>query len=571
MNNCFQYFIGVENNLYKYYPIQNPYLLTLIYTKNILNIHSDYYINEDSIPLILKEQKEDFSNKIKGIYDDLNTKIVLSQLASEQNDRNELLSNEHFQNIKYLGKNRLFIAIIFLGVLIFVTHLISIYDRNGIMITIEEELIASIHSYIKNENREEEDDFYQNFNKLNGRLPDYSVFFITSVFSEYLDESLGHTFLIIFILIINFIILFFGFKEYEFNIERKNYKNYSLNQFMHLYIIYLFLCIFEGFIALLPLKIIKEGFIFYENYKKKLEKKEKTNEIYNNNTKENIIDVNDLNKIENNNNIQNNNIQSNNIENDNIDKNKEKNDNNIQNKDNLDNIIYIDKDGNQKKQIKIKQEYKKFGGYLPFYLASISCSIILKIFLDKIYIDEYNYDSRNNANYYLIISYCIFTCFSLLIYLLFWRCIIKIKEEKNKNTIKSKINICGYFIYSETIQNEDICCYSCYECGECCEDCKICCKTLNSGLCFYCCTCVQCWKCIFCNCKHCDNVETPKTIKDINKLENICIIYRLTGRWNYLASLITLPIIYIYTIILYYIYITNFGFEERIWNNLKKK
>ena len=41
--------------------------------------------------LSLEETKE---VKIKGIYDDLNTKIVLSQLASEQNDRNELLSNE---------------------------------------------------------------------------------------------------------------------------------------------------------------------------------------------------------------------------------------------------------------------------------------------------------------------------------------------------------------------------------------------------------------------------------------------------------------------------------------------
>ena len=77
----------------------------------------------------------------------------------------------------------------------------------------------------------------------------------------------------------NFLILFFGFKEYKFNIERNNYKNYSFNQFLYLYIIYLFLCILEGIIALLPLKIIKEGFIFYETYKQKLEEDNKKMEL----------------------------------------------------------------------------------------------------------------------------------------------------------------------------------------------------------------------------------------------------------------------------------------------------
>ena len=285
-----------------------------------------------------------------------------------------------------------------------------------------------------------------------------------------------------------------------------------------------------------------------------------------NNSKTNIFSGSDLNKKERNNNIQNNNIQNNNIQNnniqnDNIVKNKENDDNNIENKDKLKYNINS-----------IIQEYKKLEGYLPFYLTSISCSIILKIFLDKIYIKEYNYNSRKNANYYLIISYIIFTYFSLIFYLLFWRYIIKIKEEKNKNKnkIKSKISCCEYFIYSETIPSKDICCYSCYNCGECCEDCKICCGTLNYGLCFNTCSCKQCWKCIFCcNCKECRLVKAPKTIKDINKLEKIYIIYRITGRWNYLASLITLPIIYPFTIFLYYVFITNFGFEERIWNNLK--
>ena len=135
------------------------------------SIQSNAYIDEDKITLILIEQKKDFSDKIKGIYDDLNTKIILDQLGAEQNDKSELLSYEHFQKIKYVGKNRLFIIIILLGFVIFTTHLISVYEINGIINTIEEELIASIISYVKMEKREEKDDFYQNFNTLNGRFP----------------------------------------------------------------------------------------------------------------------------------------------------------------------------------------------------------------------------------------------------------------------------------------------------------------------------------------------------------------------------------------------------------------
>ena len=153
----------------------------------------------------------------------------------------------------------------FLGVIIFTTLLVSVYEINGIISSIEKEKIASIKSYVKMEKREANDDFYQNFNKLNDKLP---FFLISLSLSQCFDEGLGYALLTIFILIFNILILFIGFKDYEFNVERNNYKNYSLSQFIHLYIIYLFLCIFEGIIALLPLKAIKEGFIFNENYKK---------------------------------------------------------------------------------------------------------------------------------------------------------------------------------------------------------------------------------------------------------------------------------------------------------------
>ena len=87
---------------------------------------------------------------------------------------------------------------IVLGIILFTFLLISIYIINGIIIDIEEELLSSAKSYIKGLKRDPNNDFYQNYNKLNNRLPDYSLFFISSFFSEYLNECLGYVPLTIF-------------------------------------------------------------------------------------------------------------------------------------------------------------------------------------------------------------------------------------------------------------------------------------------------------------------------------------------------------------------------------------
>ena len=65
----------------------------------------------------------------------------------------------------------------FLGVIIFTTLLVSVYEINGIISSIEKEKIASIKSYVKMEKREANDDFYQNFNKLNDKIPIILIFF----------------------------------------------------------------------------------------------------------------------------------------------------------------------------------------------------------------------------------------------------------------------------------------------------------------------------------------------------------------------------------------------------------
>ena len=508
---------------------------------------------------LLIEQKIRLFKKLQSINRNLLQKKNIDEFLNEENEENEL-ENE-FKKPKIL--------INILGIILFTFHLISIYIINGIILTIEEELVASAKSYIKQIERGPKDDFYQNFNKINNRLPDYSVIFISSFLSECLNEFLGYVLLTIFVLVINFLVLFFGFNEYKFNIERNVYKNYNLNEFIYLYIIYLILCISQGTISLLPLKFVKEGFILYEKSKANISKNKREND---NNKKNHInsnIEVNiDNNKEKN----KENNIKLYHEETDNS---RERNikieevniDNTIDNMrredPDLDDIFYIFLGDKKKMKYEIK-------GFFLFYLISIVLSIIIKISFDQIFIGEYKYISRKKVNIYFMISYFIFTIISLFSYLIFWYCILKEKKKKKKKTIKSSMKLMGYIIYTETTPNEDICCNSCYNFGECCEDCKICCDTLNLSLCCSVGSCKCCCKCIFC----CDtNEENNKykirKFKDINKIESVCIFYRITGRWNWLGKIMTNIKIIILIFYFYIILITNIGFEDRIWNNIE--
>ena len=128
------------------------------------------------------EQKNDLSEKIKEINENLNSKKDIEEFLDEGIQKYEL-TEKQFNKAKQIGRTKLFVIIKIIGFLFFTTHLISIYIINGIINAIEEELIASAKSYLKKMDRDKTDDFYQNFNRLNNRFPDYSVFFISSVFS----------------------------------------------------------------------------------------------------------------------------------------------------------------------------------------------------------------------------------------------------------------------------------------------------------------------------------------------------------------------------------------------------
>ena len=80
----------------------------------------------------------------------------------------------------------------------------------------------------------------------------------------------------------------------------------------------------------------------------------------------------------------------------------------IENKDNQNNAEKIN-------SIDIQDDNKIlfFEGYFIFFIISLIFSVLIKIFLDQQFIGEYNYKSRKNANYYIIITYCSSTLISI--------------------------------------------------------------------------------------------------------------------------------------------------------------
>ena len=513
---------------------------------------------------ILIETRDNLLKNIKDVYDNLEKSKNISKFLDKVN-KNAEISDTQYKYAKKLGKAGRFILFKGLAILLFTSHLVSVYVIDGLINAIEEELIAAAKSYIQKKDRKSDDDFYQNFIKLNNKFPDYSIFYISSFLSDYLNSCLGYILLTIIILIINFVSLFFGFRKFLFNIERNNYTNYHLFEFIYLYVLYLCFCLCQGIIALLPLQIIKKGYIFYDIFSEKMES-EKNNNNQNGKNIENI---------ENNINIKNitNDLKENNLSSVNI---TAENQNRKENNPNL---------SNQKQEIGLK----KLDGYFLFFLISITASIFVKTFFDQVYVRNYDYKSSNKVNNYFIIIYTISTSISFIFYLLY-KFFLTRGEEKEKITTNTT-EIFGYIIYNKTKKSNDIFCHLCnneYEC-ESCQDCKICCETLNRSLCLNLSSCKACWKNIFCCCfcycswkcrqykccKYCECDKLEKTeykkikMGDINKIENLTIIYRTTGKWNWLGALMTNPIVYIIIIFLYLILISNIGFEEKLWNNFE--
>ena len=530
----------------------------------------------------LIDRKEDLVSRMQNISENLSKKNNINEFLKQANKDDEF-SNEQFLKAEKMGKRGVFLSIKFLAVLFFSSHLISIFIINDIINAIEEEIIASAKSYLRQKDRDPNDDFYQNFKKLTYLMPNYSMFFISSFLADTLYETLGYINLSIIINIIVLLILIFVFREFEFNIDRIKYKNYNINEFIYLFIIYAILCLCQGLIALVPLKIIQKQFKFYDRFNEYLKRK---NNEYGNNSLNNSINVLIKNNENNNNNINNNNENNKNNNNENNkNNNNENNEKNNQNSPVNENRAANEtgegnEGNNEDNESNNHEENKKFiyklNGYLLFFLCSISLSIIIKTILNNTVFDDYNYKTRKNVNFYFIIIYLIFSLITIFYYGLYsYFCIWDRKKEKEKKS-EFATELFGYAIYSETINNNTkICC--CDSCG-CCVDCKICCETLNLSLCCYACSCKYCSRFIFC-CDCCkrnynksyiyDEYDTYpiRPINYINREKTVCILYKITGFWNWLGTILTNRYIYIFVIFILLSHVTNMGFEDKIWDN----
>ena len=207
--------------------------------------------NDEESELLLEEGINKLYNSFKSMKEDEFKEIFHPKKEKEISDDQQKKAND-------FGKRKLYLLILFLSIALYTFHLVSIYEINGIIHSIQDELISSVKSFLTKKNRKSNDDFYQNFNKLNRIFPDYSIFYISSILSDSLSQCLGYAFLTIFSIFVNFLTLFFGFRNFKFNIDRNKYKNYDIDDFFYLYILYLILCIFQGFIALYPLNLIKK-------------------------------------------------------------------------------------------------------------------------------------------------------------------------------------------------------------------------------------------------------------------------------------------------------------------------
>jgi len=163
-------------------------------------------VNEEETTMLLEESKKKFIENIREINENDVKEIFEGEKKEKELKENLLLKAEN------LGKRKLFWIIILLSLGLFTFHLISIFEINNITFAIQEELIASIKSYIKKKDREPKDDFYQNFNRINKIFPDYSMFYISSILSDYLNQCFGYITINVLSLCINFLTLFFGLK-----------------------------------------------------------------------------------------------------------------------------------------------------------------------------------------------------------------------------------------------------------------------------------------------------------------------------------------------------------------------
>ena len=245
---------------------------------------------------------------------------LIAHSVNKKKDINEFLENNKDYLKEYLlsdiNKNSrcyIFFIVKIIGLIFVCLNLVGLYQLIGVNEVIKNEVIFSIKRFISltlngTHDFNSSDSFQeQNFSQLYenitlNQLPDFSLFFISSIFSNILLKSLGYTFMTIFILIVNSLIFNFGLNNFHFLNKIDLKSNYSLKEFLILVFYFIFFNMSLGLVALVPHKLFSEGYFFYDKWLQ-LKKESKNNQKLLNvelEDKNDNIDNNDINNNDNN-------------------------------------------------------------------------------------------------------------------------------------------------------------------------------------------------------------------------------------------------------------------------------
>ena len=195
-------------------------------------------------------------------------------------------------------------------------------------------------------------------------------------------------------------------------------------------------------------------------------------------------------------------------------------------------------------------------GYIFAYLFSMVASSIIKIVLDRKFVNEgiksrIKSETNNSLNFFVIIIliYLASTISSLIIYFIYKRIFIKTKKHGDDNSHEA-IKIFGYFIYCQT---EGGCCKNCVDCQKLVKKCSRC-----FG--FYKC---ECCRCCYCCCTDYDEAEYGQ--------KQLCIIYKLKGICSWIGDLLAGLDNFRFALIIYGFELINIGFNPALSKYLDNK
>ena len=209
---------------------------------------------------LLTTRKKQLYDRLKNISDDLNKSEDLDSFLFNRVGENEYEPPE----IPRMGISTFFafFTIKILGLIFITIYLIGIFELIGVTKAILDEIIFSIKLNFKYINRK--NDFYDNYINITRELPNFELFFFSTIFSSLIINFIGTYFTSLIFLLFTFITIYFGLLYFNFHIENDVNKRYSFKEFIYLFFIYFFTNIFLGLIALLPHNIIKEVFLAYD-------------------------------------------------------------------------------------------------------------------------------------------------------------------------------------------------------------------------------------------------------------------------------------------------------------------